>query len=90
LLFEIGRRRLARALLGRFRSGTDETLGELRDVTQAPPIGHTFAPYERIGIDAPSIEGAHELAHVHRDRLPARDVHEPAHGTLNRTSRLRT
>jgi hypothetical protein len=82
-LRRLGGRWLAGALLGGFATRTEQTLGELGDVTQAPPIGHSFAPYERVGVDAASIERTDELAHVHGDRLPARDVYEPAHRTLN-------
>jgi hypothetical protein len=71
------------ALLGGIVARTEQALGELGDITQAPPIRHSFAPYQRVGVDAAGIERTDELAHVHGDGLPARDVYEPAHRTLN-------
>jgi hypothetical protein len=80
--------RLVAARRGTCFATAKQAFGELRNVTQTPPIRHAFAPDQRVGIDATCVEGTHELPEIHRDGLPARDVHEPAHRALNRPRRL--
>jgi hypothetical protein len=77
-----------RPAIGLGALGTDEPFRQFDDIPQTPPIGHPLAPNQRVCVDSPRAECTHQLTQIHGDRLPARDVDEPASGALNGTRRI--